>query len=193
MVSPLPQPSQLRYYCNWTWYFGLTRNCFTLKNNEDLDAVKKFNQSISKFNDFSSIEKKPLGINFNGIEALVGSGHFCATYHCSIIKKIPKISSGNSFKDAEIKYFDKPVEDAGLLRLATTKGWVYHMGNVTENWMHDILKENEKDASNNFCQNKEYNFISKGFLFKFNIINVLIMKIIRSSKVKRLVFYIAKK
>ncbi len=193
MVSPLPQPAQFKYYSTWSWYFALTRNCFTLKGNEDLDAVKKFRESTTDFAGFSEIERKPLGISYNGIDVIIGAGHFCATYNKAVTNKIPNRLSGNQFTGAEVLFLDKPIEDAGLLRLATNKGWVYHMGNVSENWMHDVVRDNQAKKKMEPIETNKYQFNATGFSFRFGILNRIIKKSLNSTRVKNLVFAMAKK
>lgn len=194
MVSPLPQPAQFKYFCSWSWYFGFTRNCFTMKENSDLDAVKKFKESTTGFTEFSGIEERPLGISYNGVEAIIGAGHFCATYNRVILNNIPSQSSGVEFAGAEVLFLDKPVEETGMLRLATSKGWVYHMGNVAESWMYEVSASNKRDIlHDNSKQLDKYSFNNKGLGYKPKIINKIIHSILNSTKFKNLVFAMAKK
>lgn len=187
MVSPLPQPSLFRYYSKWSWYFGFIKKCFTIKDNEDLDAVKHFKESTVGFTGFEDVEKKPLGIHYNGVDAIIGAGHFCATYNRNVVKYIPGHSSGNEFYGAESLFLDKPVEDAGLLRLATTKGWVYHIGNTIEHWMDDIVQYNlqhPKQAPSNIVQHVVN---LKGVSYKLKFINTIIGNIVTSARFKKMV------
>jgi len=193
MVSPLPLPARYRYYSKWSLYFGFTRNCFFLKKNFDVDSVQKFRESVNRFNGFSDIEKQPLGLRYNNVEAIMGSSHFCATYNKAIAKWIPNASSGNKFNGAEVLFLDKPVENAGLMRLATNKGWVYHIGNKVEPWMYELQEANKLSPTSKNVQTADYHFNNKGFLYKPKFINNVIGRIIDSVKFKNLIFAIAKK
>ncbi len=191
MVSPLPQPSLLRYYNLWSWYFGLTRNCFTKKANTDLDSIIKFRESISDDSKLSSTEEYPIGLVYNDVEVILGAGHFCATYSKAITKFMPSVSAGNLFADAEEFFLDKPVEDAGLLRLSTQKGAVYHIGNNTEPWMYEVLSDTKQKCKP--VDKNKYQFCNKGFKYKSSIINTLIKNFLASTRVKRIIYSIAQK
>lgn len=193
MVSPVAQPSQLRYYNVWSWYFGFKKNCFVNEENEDKESLAKLKHSLGQSEAFSEIENYPLGIKYNGVKAIIGSGHFCATYHKAVLKYIPQKSSGNQFLNAEELFMDKPVEEAGLMRLATNLGWVYHIGNVPEEWMNDIINENLNDTTElNF--NPSINSIEAKSITTGKLVNkALIQKMIKSPRFKKLVFKMAKK
>ena len=193
MVSPLPQPLLFRYYSKWSWYFGSTRKCFTKADNKDLDAVKLFKESTVGFTAFETMEKKPLGISYNGVEAIIGAGHFCATYNRQVVQHIPHHSSGNEFYGAESLFLDKPVEDAGLLRLATSKGFVYHIGNAIEHWMNDIVQYNQQTPNQASVTVEQHVQNSKGFAFRLKFANSIIGKIISSARFKNMAFKMAKK
>lgn len=193
MVSPVAQPGMLRYYTVWSWYFGFKKNCFVKQAIDDREALTKLKYSLGQDAQFSEIEECPIAIKFNGVKAIIGSGHFCATYHKAVIPFIPNYSSGNQFLNAEEMFLDKPVEDAGFMRLATNFGWVYHIGNVPENWMKEVVLENIEDNKkvepNSAVENINIRSLKNNFFTKKKIL----YKIIRSKRFKDLVFKKAKK
>jgi hypothetical protein len=193
MVSPLPQPSLFRYYSKWSWYFGFVKKCFIMRPNEDLDAVKRFKESTVGFTSFEAIETNPLGINYNGAKAIIGAGHFCATYNKLVAEYIPHHSSGEDFYGAESLFLDKPVEDAGFLRLATSKGWVYHIGNTIEDWMNDIVQYNISHPQQAPSIIAKHVLNLKGFAYGPKFINNIVGKVISSSRFKNMVFKMARK
>lgn len=193
IVSPIAQPGLLRYYSVWSWYFGYKKNCFVKQPIEDRDALIKLKYSLGQDAEFSEIEQEPIGIKYNGVKAIIGSGHFCATYHKAVIPFIPNYSSGNQFLNAEELFLDKPVEDAGLMRLATNFGWVYHIGNVPENWMQEVvdenIKNNKKIEPNTTLEDINVHSLKNNFFTKKKIL----YKIIRSTRFKDVAFKKAKK
>lgn len=75
-----------------------------------------------------------------GMEAVVGSGHFVATYKNEVFQQLPKKASGFTIGgDSEIEYTDKPVLKQGGYRLATADNHAYHLGNVLEPWMQELF------------------------------------------------------
>ena len=43
--------------------------------------------------------------------------------------------------DSEGKFLDEAVVKRGLWRLSTDSTWAYHMGNVSERWMDELLSK----------------------------------------------------
>jgi len=143
-VSPLPLPDGCNYYSKWSWFYGFLNGKIVREEHADIESLNLFKKSILIEKELSDIEKTPFKLKKNGITAVIGAGHFCATYNKNIISEIPYEFSGNKFGVGEALFFDKPIEDAGFLRLATDKGWVFHMGANTEEWMLDVVNENVK-------------------------------------------------
>lgn len=161
MVSPLPAPGIRHYFSSWSWLFGLINLSIKRKKNNDIESLINFKKSIGLTDvTLNNFEKYPFVLRKKNIEAIIGAGHFCATYNKNIIKYIPESSSGIYFNGAEELFLDKPVEIGRFLRLATSKGYVFHMGNKPENWMYKVLNENLnfKETSQNIVIGKGYNF-----------------------------------
>lgn len=169
-VSPLPLPGACNYYSKWSWFYGLTNNKIFKEKHSDTESLLLFNKSILVQRELSATEKYPFKLKKENMTAVLGAGHFCGTYNKNIIDKVPYEFSGNIFTGGEKLFLDKPVEDAGFLRLSTDKGWVFHMGVNTEDWMFDIIDENKKKP----VKDLEIKISSKGY--NPNFIADLIMK-----------------
>lgn len=186
MVSPLPQP-QFRYlYTTWAWYSGLKENKIARIENQDKESLQIFKKSIGRNDDLSEIENYPFYIVKNNLPvACIGSGHFCATYSKKVLPYIPNKSSGNKFINAEEPFLDEPVELAGLMRLSTMKGMVFHMGNKVESWMYET-----NNNQINFTENIKQITLADGYFHKFKGFRVMVKYILSSTRVRN---YISKK
>jgi hypothetical protein len=81
-------------------------------------------------------------VSINGIDCVLGSGHFCFATHRSSFENIPKLFSENLISGgSERLYLDAPSFYTGLLRLSVRKSVVLHMGNTVESWMTTDLNE----------------------------------------------------
>ncbi|MCL9805106.1 glycosyltransferase family 2 protein [Flavobacterium amniphilum] len=142
VVSPSPNPKMLRYYTANVIAKTLFSGKVSFSKVEDKEALKSFAQSIGNDKLYKGIHlNKNLTIFKNGIRALIGAGHFVATYNgvCfeNLKQRYSKFSLGG---DSEELILDKPATDLGLWRLSTSKNYAFHMGNVSEEWMNEKLK-----------------------------------------------------
>ncbi|WP_299130576.1 glycosyltransferase family 2 protein [uncultured Winogradskyella sp.] len=85
-------------------------------------------------------------IAFNGIKAIVGSGHQILSMRRELFfSTVPKESSlilvGNN---SEFLYCDEPINRSGGMRLATYNNFAYHMGNTVEDWMRKVQGANSE-------------------------------------------------
>lgn len=183
-VSPLPLPNNCNYYSKWSWFYGLTSRKIIREGNSDRESLNLFNESILVPREHSSIEEKPFKLKNKGTTAVIGAGHFCGTYNKNIKEKIPYKFSGNVFKGAEDLFLDKPIEDSGFLRLATDKGYVYHISINPKAWMNKVMEQNEKEE----VKDMDLKISSKGYN-NFNFFATMIMK----ERLKYLRYKIVKK
>jgi hypothetical protein len=142
MVSPIPLPNSYNTYTGWSWFCGLFQSEIVKAKNEDLESILEFKKSIGMGNELNEIEQKPYYLKFKGELACIGASHFCATYNRNLMPFIPLKKSGPYINNAEKDFLDAPVENGGFLRLSTTKGYVYHIGNVPEEWMNTVIESN---------------------------------------------------
>lgn len=181
-VSPLPLPSACNYYSKWSWYYGLLNGKIVREKHADIESIAIFNKSILMKREFYEIEKYPFKLKNKEVKAVLGAGHFCGTYNRNVIGKIPYKFSGNTFTGAEKLFFDQPIEDAGFLRLATNKGWVFHIGVNHEEWMHDVVNQNNKEK----CKDILIKIDSKGYR------NSILASILMKLKLKKIRYKLVK-
>ncbi|QYS89429.1 glycosyltransferase [Flavobacterium davisii] len=74
----------------------------------------------------------------NGIKAVVGCPHFCATYKREVFENLPKENSiYKILGDSEYKYTDLPVLKNDGYRLSTDDNFAFHLGNIFEPRMQE--------------------------------------------------------
>lgn len=112
-------------------------------------AMQMFATSIDNPDFYAKIHlEKNLTISNSNSKAVVGAGHFVATYKGCIFDLVKSRHSNNALGGtSETLFLDKPVNDLGFWRLSTVNNYTFHLGNVMEDWMSVKLK-NIKDDSN---------------------------------------------
>ncbi len=112
-------------------------------------ALQAFAHSIGNTSFYNKAHlEKYLVVSSGRAKAVVGAGHFVTTYRFEVFKKVKftysKFVLGG---DSENRLLDRPVIENGLWRLSTADNYAYHMGNVFEGWMpevmHRLIKNNE--------------------------------------------------
>lgn len=119
---------------------------------ENPNAMQKFGVSVGNENYFKDIHlQKYLTLDNNNCKAVIGSGHFVATYRGDIFKELPFQSTAFALGgDSENLLLDYPVVKNGFWRLTTPYNHAYHMGNTNEQWMVDLNTTNESVEMMNF-------------------------------------------
>lgn len=178
-VSPVPSSKVLKQHTS-----NVLRKFLFSKNMRFVDvlnpsAMKHFAESIGNPDFYNKFQlQKYLCIERNEVKAVVGAGHFVATYNSEVFKNV-KCTYSSYKMGTEIRTFlDKPVMDKGYWRLSTMDNYAYHMGNILEDWMQieiDKLKEaTEEDFEVSNFRVKKNN--SKASLFYNFIFSKLISK-----------------
>lgn len=114
------------------------------------EAIKLFYQSIGWNENYNKAYLKyHLCVkNKENFSAVVGSGHFVATYSKYALSKLPSISATKKMGFAIRDFIDIPVLKTNLWRLTTVQNYAYHLGNTIEPWMktsiNDIVNETEE-------------------------------------------------
>lgn len=171
VVSPVPNPKNLKYYtANLIGTTFLSKKVsFTAVIAKE--GMKAFAKSIGNELLFKNIHyEKQLTITHQRTIAVVGAGHFVATYKgvCFDLLKqrFSKFSLGG---DSEQLLLDKPATDLGLWRLSTHENYAYHLGNVKEEWMHNEVRKLAKNDSvfNINLKDKAFDGISNFVLMNF--------------------------
>lgn len=149
-VSPFPSPG-LAFRASATLLGAFIRRVIRFGNvvdENDFDAiVKMLNANRDPNTDFRD---RQLFVKRDTTIACVGCGHFVTTIRREVIKTIPtqpslKAILGNS----EAIYIDTPPDKYGLWKLSTPKLYVYHMGNIPENWMYTEIENYRKLVNRN--------------------------------------------
>ncbi|WP_281324256.1 glycosyltransferase family 2 protein [Flavobacterium sp. IMCC34518] len=152
-VSPCPNSKALKYYTANILLEKVVSESLRFSNVKNPKAMQSFADSIGNFKLFNIYNlKKYLTVTNNGIEAVVGGGHFVMTYRSAIFHKLSQLYS--NFKlggESEREFLDKPVSFKGYWRLSTADNYAYHMGNTLEDWMP---KQVENLKENNFVHDK---------------------------------------
>lgn len=113
------------------------------------NAMMKFAESIGNPDFYNANQLKyNLIIQKNNCKAIVGAGHFVATYNRNIFKKPKAIFSNKKIGNDLQKFIDEPVLTKGYYRLSTVENFTYHMGNMKEDWMEKTIKALEKHDYN---------------------------------------------
>lgn len=146
VVCPTPSSRSLRTYTAnifWDLFFSKKLQISKVTNQ---DALKMFAHSVGDSLFYNEIQlQKYLTVSHNDSKAVVGAGHFVATYRASVFKNVNiKYSNYKLGGDSEGKILDLPVVKKGFWRLSTTNNYAYHMGNCMEDWMYEEASKLEK-------------------------------------------------
>jgi hypothetical protein len=79
--------------------------------------------------------------------ACVGGGHYVFTLRRPVLEGLPPQPILKALGESlEKKWIDEPVDRLGFWKLSTTRAYAYHLGNVPEPWMQDLLGEIQTSA-----------------------------------------------
>lgn len=149
------------------------------------EALIHFYDSIGWKRDYNpDYLQYALGLDYSkDFKVIIGSGHFVSTYKRAVFDEvktyIPFKLGGisESYLDALPLTFD-------YWRLTTYDNFAYHIGNVTEEWMYDVLSEGkamtQEEENYNFLTNKTANSTWVQFrnkLFRKAIMNKIVLPI----------------
>ncbi len=139
VVGIVPQFKNFSYLCGnllFENFFSAKLKFTQVKNPE---AMKRFLQSILGEASYNPAHLKwNLTIENEISTAVVGSGHFVATYRKAIFDQTQTYFEYKMGVDTEL-YLDEIPLKKGLWRLTTQDNYAYHMGNVFEDWMQETL------------------------------------------------------
>lgn len=140
-IAPVPSPKMYIYHtANILSKYFLSKNLrfTTVTNPEGLEA---FAMSIGNPKFYNEVHlSKYLTIEKSNIKAVLGAGHFVCTYRAEVfVNRRVNFSKYSLGGDSEAKFLDQSVIDKNLWRLSTADNFAYHMGNVFEDWMRNVL------------------------------------------------------
>lgn len=143
MVAPVP--SSVAYdseYNHSTIYYALFKGKLEFTKVLNPEGLLTFQKSIDReiYNQYHL--EKYLTVSNNKNKAVIGCGHFVATFRAEVFENAPpKICKSKIVGGSENKYLDIPNDKGGYLRLATLDNYAFHMGNVKEDWMQTELNK----------------------------------------------------
>jgi hypothetical protein len=176
VVGIVPQFRNFSYLCGnllFENFFSAKLKFTEVKNPE---AMKRFFHSIWGEANYNQAHLKwNLTIENEKSTAVVGSGHFVATYRKAIFDQTQTYFEYKMGVDTEL-YLDEIPLKKGLWRLTTHDNYAYHMGNVFEDWMQETLEGIAGNTTKNVtlfvipeiksCSNISY-FIKNRLFIKF--------------------------
>ncbi len=184
-ICPTPSSKSLRMYTSniyWNYFFSKK---IKFSDVENKNALINFANSVGDEN-FYNVEQlnQYLTITSNETKAVVGGGHFVATYRFDIFDNLNyKYTQYKLGGDSEKNILDFPVIKKGFWRLSTSDNYAYHMGNVKEDWMDEAFA---KIIQNNKNVSFELQKIKPESKFSYFIKSKLFGKFILTKKIMRL-------
>jgi hypothetical protein len=183
-VCPTPSSRSLRTYtANIYWDLFFSRK---LRFNKVInsDALQMFGRSVGDIDFYNKVQlEKYLTVTNKNTKAVVGAGHFVATYRSEVFDTMEsRYASYKLGGDSESKFLDIPVVKNGFWRLSTAENYAYHLGNEWEDWMQVEcykLEINKKES------NFELKKVKSGTLFSHFVKNKLFAKLILNKKIMR--------
>lgn len=142
-VSTTPNSKMARYFTSNVIFDSFFSKRLKFTNVVNPRAMKMFAKSIGNEHLFNELHlKKILTIENDSTTAVVGSGHFVATYRGAVFKEVKTRYSQFSLGGAsEGELLDKRVTDLGFWRLSTQDNYTFHMGNTHEAWMSEQIRQ----------------------------------------------------
>ncbi len=140
VVAPVPSQSLAFSHNNSIFFNKYLLNKIKLDkvvSDEDCELYLKGlgnPSSLDRNNRAFSWKEKQYFVKNNTV-AILGSGHYVATYRKEIFKNkqtFPNMKFLNGFEDT---YFDKPADSFGWYRLSAAKAYAYHIGNKMDNFV----------------------------------------------------------
>lgn len=181
VVSTTPNSRMVKHYTSSIFIDTLFSNKVQFNEVENPIAMQSFAESIGNLTFFKKIHlEKYLTIKSpNNMKAVIGAGHFVATYRGDNFNKIKSKYSEYSLGGDSVEIMlDKSAIENDLWRLSTTNNYTYHLGNTKEDWMEKVFNSIQNETNLDF-QVPELKSISYNkFLlsFKINFLGKILFK-----------------
>ncbi len=148
VVGLTPQFKMYHGHCSnvlFDLFFSKQLRFESVKNPE---ALVHFYNSIGWDDDYNkNYLEQALVVNSNEETALVGAGHYAATYNGGLFPSIPSFLNAKLGRNTE-QYLDDLPLHFGLWRLTTTNNFAYHMGNTPQDWMKNQVEGLKPESAN---------------------------------------------
>ena len=178
VVGIVPQFNMFKTNAENVVYSNLFNSKLKFLPVKNPEAMLNFYDSIGWKRDYNEDYLKfILGLDItNNLKVILGSGHFVATYKKAIFDSI-QLFNEHKMGGKSLYYLDTRPLQKDYWRLTTYNNYAYHMGNVIEPWMSEVvsrLNQNEKvENRHSFFVNKSVS--SKWVLFRNKIFKKLVM------------------
>lgn len=140
VVGLTPQFKQFEYNCGNILFDNFFSKRMIFTDVQDKNALQKFYSSLGWSDDYNpDYLKKNLAVTSRRCRAIVGNGHYVATYRAGIFSELPRYFSAKMGAGTE-DYLDKIPLEYGMWKLTTEKNYAFHMGNVYEEWMEKVIR-----------------------------------------------------
>lgn len=141
VVGLTPQFKMFENGCGNVLFDTLFSDSVRFSEVVDPNSLERFYESIGWDKNYNhDYLKQNLSITKKKGSALIGSGHFVATYRKSIFAEITTYIGYKMGGNSE-GYLDEAPLKKGFWRLTTNANYAFHMGNVMEEWMNIFVKE----------------------------------------------------
>lgn len=149
VVGIVPQLKSFSYLCANVLFDNFFSNKLKFTKVINPEGIKHFYKSIGWDNDYNKeyLRYQLTISDSSNCKAVIGSGHFVATYKNEVLEQNLKIKIDEYISSKfDRLLFDVPVTKKGGWRLTTENNYAYHMGNVYEEWMQKVLDDLEDES-----------------------------------------------
>lgn len=167
MVCPFSYSKGYKSMTANIYFDNLFNKRIKITDIKDKNALEHFAKSIENDTFYNEIQKKyAVSYQEEGKpRALVGAGHFVATFKSGVFKQFSFNSNLKKLSSGEVQYIDLPSLKAGLWRLSTDENFVYHMGNTVMPMYENKLNKNVNDEPKDISCLREVKYQSKLLFF----------------------------
>lgn len=167
-VSTTPNAKMCKYFTSNVIFDNFFSKKLKFTRVVNPEAMKLFAESIGTSDLFNELHlNQYLTVEGNAKKAVVGSGHFVATYRGDVFDTVKmRYSQFSLGGTSEIDLLDKPVISKGYWRLSTLENHTLHMGNTVEEWMQaemGKLNDNHETVLSFVLKNSKSNAFSDWF------------------------------
>ena len=189
VVGIVPQFRNFSHLCGNIIFENFFSNKLKFTPVKNPEALKKFNASIGANDLYNKAYLRwNLTIEKDTFQAIVGSGHFVATYKRALFSHLKTYLTFKLGGDSE-RYLDELPLKKGLWRMTSNDNYAYHMGNTYEEWMQETLDEM---AANDIKQEflLAYPEIRNSKKIDYFIKNRLFIKLFNKKRIRRFFYKI---
>lgn len=140
-VTPSPNPSLTYLHTSATILSAALRRELAFEQVVPARDLDLFARSIGRPDYFSPEHRRSqMIVKRDGVSACVGGGHFVFTLRREVVDHLSHHPVLAALGAGMTSRFDDPPDAMGVWRLATTRAYARHMGNVPEPWMYEEIE-----------------------------------------------------